>query len=101
MGYRVGRQCFDTVESATDYQMSMVVPTVTADGSLMHPVKQGDVWTYAGQPVVLSFGHCDPAADFSAGAKIAGALILCMATAWGIRFLINFLMIADDRGYEE
>lgn len=85
--YRVGRQCFATKESATDYQMSMVVPTITADGSLVHPVKQGQTWTYAGKPVNLSFGHCDPTEDLRAGAEIAGAMILACAIAYGIRLL--------------
>lgn len=91
MGYRIGSQCFDTVEAATDYQMSLVVPAMTAEGTLVHPVKQGGKWTFGGQPVQLSFGDCDPKADFAAGAEIAGYLIAAMALAWGIRFLSRFI----------
>lgn len=91
MGYRIGRQCFDTVQSATDYQMSMVVPIITANGTLTHPVKQGEQWTYSGQPVQLSFGHCDPMADFKAGSQIAAAFITVMAIAWTLRYLARFI----------
>ena len=51
MGYRVGGQCFATSEKASDYQMSMVVPTITADGSLKTAVYQNGKWYYGSQEV--------------------------------------------------
>ncbi|MFD1245369.1 hypothetical protein [Paralysiella testudinis] len=98
--YRVGRHCFATIEAATDYQMSLVVPTVTADGSLVHPVKQGDTWTHAGQPVHLSFGTCDPQADLAAGMQVAGIIIMLFAVAWSFRFLMRFIQTLPERGNE-
>lgn len=97
MGYRIGFQCFETIESATDYQMSMVVPAISADGSLVHPVKQGGKWTVSGQPVQLSFGHCDPTADFKDGAVIAMAFVGLMVAAYGFRILSKFIyrMMSD------
>lgn len=102
-GYRVGFQCFGSVEAATDYQMSLVVPTITADGSLVYPVKQGDKWQFAGHEVKLSFATCDPAKDFEDGAMIAGAFIVLCAVAYGFRILndfINRMMIEKDHESE-
>ena len=91
MGYRIGSQCFATHEGATDFQMSMVAPTITQDGAMLHPIKQNDQLTFAGQTVHLSFGQCDPQADFAAGLKIAMAFIVLCAVAWGLRFLTQFV----------
>ena len=91
MGYRIGSQCFETLDGATDFQMSMVAPTITQDGAMLHPIKQNGHWTFAGQNISLSFATCDPAADFAAGAKIAAAFIVLMAVAWGLRFLTQFV----------
>nr|DAY39188.1 MAG TPA: hypothetical protein [Inoviridae sp.] len=75
MGYRVGGQCFATSEKASDYQMSMVVPTITADGSLKTAVYQNGKWYYGSQEVKLSFPKCDPAEPFKEGLQ-TGSLIL-------------------------
>ena len=99
--YRVGRQCFETLQSATDYQMSLVVPIITADGTLVHPVKQGEVWTYAGRPVNLSFGHCNPTEDLQAGMQIAGAFITLMAVAFCFRFLAKFISKMGENAVSE
>lgn len=102
-GYRVGFQCFGSVETATDYQMSLVVPTITADGSLVYPVKQGDKWHFAGHEVNLSFASCDPAKDFADGAMISGSLIVLCAVAYGFRILNDFIkrmMIDKDNESE-
>lgn len=102
-GYRIGAQCFSSYEAATDYQLSQVVPTITADGKLQHPVKQGEVWTYAGQEIKPSFGSCDIAQEFSQGAQIGGAIVLLMVVAWGIRYLNDFIrsmLMPNDRSDE-
>lgn len=91
MGYRIGFQCFDTKEAATDYQMSLVVPQITQDGSLFYPVKQGKTWTYQGQAVNLSFGECDKKAEFEAGQALAFAFVKLFVIAFGIKFLVKFL----------
>ena len=41
MGYRVGLQCFSTTEEAHDYVLSQVLPTVSADGKVIRPYKNG------------------------------------------------------------
>lgn len=74
MGYRVGFQCFDTAEAATDYKMSQVVPHINTHGQLVYPIKQSNgQWAYAGHTVQLSHGYCNPMEDFKAGATISGA----------------------------
>lgn len=77
MGYRVGGQCFATSEKASDYQMSMVVPTITADGSLKTAVYQNGKWYYGSQEVKLSFPECDLMEPFKEGMQV-GSLILGM-----------------------
>lgn len=91
MGYRVGFQCFDTVEAATDYQMSQVLPQIVSDGTLHYPIKKGDTWSYAGQPVNLSFGFCDPMQDFKDGLELAGAYVSLFALVFMFKFLTKFL----------
>lgn len=89
MAYRIGSQCFETKAAVTDYQMSTVAPVITADGKLLHPVKSGETWTFAGQPV--SFGDCDPVAEFKDGAAVAAAIVGLMVTAYCIRYFIAFI----------
>ena len=91
MGYRIGSQCFETKAAATDYQMSTVAPVITADGKLLHPVKNGETWTFARQPVNLSFGDCDPVAEFKDGAAVAAAIVGLMVTAYCIHYVIAFI----------
>lgn len=101
MAHRIGFQCFDTEAAATDYQMSLVVPVVTADGSLVHPVKQGETWTHQGQPVKLSFGTCDPAQDFKDGLQVASVFIGLIVTAWCFRYLYRFIDQLGRQGESE
>lgn len=77
MGYRVGGQCFATSEKASDYKMSMVVPTITADGSLKTAVYQNGKWYYGSQEVKLSFPQCDQMEPLKEGMQV-GSLILGM-----------------------
>ena len=42
-GYLAGGQCFGSVQEASDYKMSQVVPAITADGSLKTPVSKRQV----------------------------------------------------------
>ena len=99
-GYRIGWQCFGSQEAALDYQMSQVIPAITADGKLQHPVKQGKTWFYAGQEVKPSFGECDPEQDYADGVQIGGAIMLLMASAYGIRFVVQFVQSMFYRNEE-
>ena len=91
-GYQIGLQCFSTLEGAMNYQMSQVVPSVTADGRLLHPIKQGSQWTFGGQVVMQTFPECDQAKDFRDGSALAGQIAILMVLAFGFRFLKNFII---------
>lgn len=97
MGYRIGFQCFETKEAATDFQMSVITPRITENGQLVHPIKNGQTWTFSGQPVNLSFGECDPIADFKAGATIASAIVAIMVTAFCTRFFVSFVLKSGEQ----
>lgn len=89
MGYRVGGQCFATSEKASDYKMSMVVPTITADGSLKTAVYQNGKWYYGSQEVKLSFPQCDQMEPFKEGLQ-TGSLILGMfILVWGVKVFLR------------
>lgn len=76
-GYRVGGQCFATLEEASDYKLSMVVPTITADGSLKTVVYQNKNWYYGSQKIQLTFPECDQNQPFKEGVQF-GAIILTL-----------------------
>lgn len=102
MGYRVGFQCFETEQSATDYKMSLVAPAVTADGKLFYPVKKNNVWTFAGQPVRLSHGYCDPMKDYAQGFMISSAFIGLFVLVYSIRIAVKAIsMIGSEYEQED
>lgn len=94
MGYRIGFQCFETKEAATDYQMSLVVPQITQDGTLFYPKKQDKTWFYQGKAVDLSFGHCDKKEEFRAGQEIAFTIVGVFVIAFVFKFVVKFLYSA-------
>ena len=91
MGYRIGWQCFDTYEAATDYQMSQVIPSISADGKLLHPVKNGSKWLYQGQEVKPSFGSCAIEQEVQQGIQLGGMLVGLMCIAFCFKLLIKFI----------
>lgn len=97
MGYRVGRICYETKQEAVDVVVSQVLPVITADGSLRHPVKQGDNWQYAGQPVNLSLPECDPNEYFKAGLEVSQIVIVILATIYGFRLIKKIIERMPDR----
>ncbi len=88
-GYLAGGQCFGSVQEASDYKMSQVVPAITADGSLKTPVYQNGKWYYGSQEVKLTFTPCDPAAYVKDGALVASVAISVAAFAFVIRWTIR------------
>lgn len=75
--------------------MSQVVPVVTANGTLAHPVKQGAVWQYNGQPIQLTLPECDPAEDFNDGLTVAAYLVGLMFIAFTIKTVIRLFWKVD------
>ena len=71
MGYRIGYQCFVSNEAAHDYLLSQQPPTITAEGLLIRPVKQGQDWYLNGQKIQLSFPECSLQEQIQLGAELA------------------------------
>ena len=95
-GYLAGGQCFGSVQEASDYKMSQVVPAVTADGSLKTPVYQNGKWYYGSQEVKLTFPPCDPAAYVTDGALVASVAISVAAFAFVIRWTIRVFQKTNE-----
>lgn len=95
-GYRVGGQCFATSEKASNYKMSMVVPTITADGELKTPVYQNGNWYYGTQKIVLTFPECDPKEPFIEGLQIGSMLIGLFLLTFGIKTAIKMLYVINQ-----
>ncbi|WP_369584558.1 hypothetical protein [Kingella oralis] len=91
MGYRVGGQCFATSEEASDYQMSMVVPTITADGSLKMPVYQNKQWYYGSQKITLTHPYCDPIQPLKDGIEVGIYLSALFAVSFFIKLIISII----------
>lgn len=83
--YRVGYQCFMTKESAHDYLLSQQLPTITQDGKILRPVKQGKDWYLQGQKVELSFPSCDIAEQIAMGGILSGVLIFLALIVFAIK----------------
>lgn len=83
--YRVGYQCFVTSEAAHDYILSQQLPTITQDGKILRPIKQGKDWYLQGQKVQLSFPSCDIAEQIAMGGLLSGALIFIAVLIFGIK----------------
>ena len=100
-GYRVGSQCFSSKEAAVDQIMSQVVPVVTANGTLQHPVKHGAVWQYNGHLVELTLPKCDPSEDFEDGITVATYIVGLMFVAFVIKTAVRVFKLAGDSGSSE
>ncbi|WP_032138218.1 hypothetical protein [Kingella negevensis] len=100
MGYRVGYQCFQDAETAHDYLLSQQLPTITADGKVIRPVKQGKDWYLQGQKVQLSFPPCDIAEQIAIGGMLSGVLILLAVIVFGIKQIISIINSMTQVGSE-
>lgn len=97
MGYRVGGQCFAMSEEASDYQMSMVVPTITADGSLKMPVYQNKQWYYGSQKITLTHPYCDPIQPLKDGIEVGIHISALFAIAFIIKLIISIINSAQTQ----
>lgn len=97
-GLRVGEKCYADHAAAKDHVMSLVVPTITADGVLHAPVYQSPgQWSYAGHSVPLTLPPCDPMADFDDATAIGLQVIVLMFIAMVIKMGIRLFTRADQR----
>lgn len=87
MGYRVGQQCFNNLEQAHDYLLSQLSPTVTQDGKIIRPVKNGKNWYLENQQINLSFPQCDIKEQIQLGALTAAPIIGLFTLIFGIKMI--------------
>ena len=98
MGYLSRGQCFATKEEASDFQLSHVAPTITADGALKTPVYQNGHWYYGQQQIQLTFPECDQTAQFKDGVQVGAQLAALLFIAWAFRVALRLFSkgITDD-----
>lgn len=92
MGYRVGGQCFATSEEASDHKMSMVVPTITADGSLKMPIRKTDGWYYGSSKIQLTHPECNQTEALKDGVQVGiliASLFAVVAIVKAIKSIIS------------
>ena len=87
MGYRVGLQCFLSNEEAHDYVLSQVLPTVTADGKVVRPYKNGKDWYLSEHKINLSFPQCDIAEQIQFGVLVGAPFMVLLVLVFGIRIV--------------
>lgn len=85
MAYRVGYQCFLTKEAAHDYLLSQQLPTITQNGDLIRPVKQGEHWYLQGQKVDLSLPECDVREQIEMGGLMSVPFIILCVIIFGVK----------------
>lgn len=91
MGARVGLQCFQTKESATDYVVSQIVPVLHSEGYLIAPRKQGKDWFVGSDKVVLNFPECSILEQFSYGSQIATPFVLIFVIIFCFKIVARFI----------
>lgn len=87
MGYRVGSQCLSDNEKAHDYVLSQLPPTITNEGQLIRPVKEGSDWYLSGNKISLSFPECDYVDQIQLGAYLAVSVILLFGLVFFFRLV--------------
>lgn len=98
MGYRIGYQCFVNSEAAHDYLLSQQPPTITADGLLIRPVKQGQDWYLNGSKIQLSFPQCSIDTQVKEGVMLSAPLILLAALVFGFGQVKRLIQGMSDTG---
>lgn len=91
MGARVGLQCFQSSEIATDYVVSQIVPVLHSEGYLIAPRKQGKDWFVGSEKIVLNFPECSILDQFSYGSKIATPFVLVFVIIFCFRIVARFI----------
>lgn len=85
MGYRIGLQCFSTIEQATDYSVSLIVPVISPEGKLYSPYKSGGKWYLEGNEIYLSFPQCSVKEQFNQGATLAAPFVMLFFMIWAFK----------------
>lgn len=91
MGARVGLQCFQTTETATDYVVSQIVPVLHPEGYLIAPRKQGKDWFVGSDKVVLNFPDCSVLEQFSYGSQVAAPFLTIFVLMFCFKLVAKFI----------
>lgn len=91
MGYRVGLQCFESIEVANDFVISQTAPVINAHGKLIFPQKIGKDWFLNGEKIVISLPECSVVEQISGGAKVAAPFITIFVLMFCFRLVAKFI----------
>lgn len=91
MGYRVGNQCYESKELATNFILSQSLPSFSPDG-VIRPEFRGDKWYLNNQIVSLSFPECSPTDDFQDGFLIGVSVFVLFIISFGLRLVARLLL---------
>lgn len=91
MGYRVGLQCFESVEVANDFVLSQTAPVINAEGKLIFPQKLGKDWFLNGEKIVISLPECSVVDQMSGGAKIAAPFVTIFVLMFCFKLVAKFI----------
>lgn len=91
MGARVGLQCFQSNEIATDYIVSQIVPVLHSEGYLIAPRKQGKDWFVGSEKIVLNFPECSILEQMSYGSKVAAPFLTIFVLMFCFKLVAKFI----------
>lgn len=91
MGARVGLQCFQTTETATDYVVSQIVPVLHPEGYLIAPRKQGKDWFVGSEKVVLNFPECSILEQMAYGSQVATPFVVLFVIIFCFKAVARFI----------
>lgn len=91
MGARVGLQCFQSTETATDYVVSQIVPVLHSEGYLIAPRKQGKDWFVGPEKVVLNFPECSILEQMGYGSQIATPFVILFVIIFCFKIVARFI----------
>lgn len=91
MGARVGLQCFQSTEIATDYVVSQIVPVLHSEGYLIAPRKQGKDWFVGSEKIVLNFPECSILEQMSYGSQVAAPFLTIFVLMFCFKLVAKFI----------
>lgn len=91
MGARVGLQCFQSTETATDYVVSQIVPVLHPEGYLIAPRKHGKDWFVGSEKVVLNFPDCSILEQMGYGSQIATPFVVVFVIMFCFKVVARFI----------
>ena len=91
MGARVGLQCFQSSEIATDYVVSQIVPVLHSEGYLIAPRKQGKDWFVGSEKIVLNFPECSILEQMGHGSQVSAPFLTIFVLMFCFKLVAKFV----------